>query len=206
MTLLYPTYFAPIIQYAALLQSSKYTFEIEDNFQKQSYRTRCYIYGSNGKQLLSVPVKHHPKGLKKKTKEVKIDNETTPWKKIHLKSIQAAYRSSPFFEFYENDLEALFQKKHDYLLDLNLDIHDFIMAALQENCNYSKTKTYEITSSANDLRILANAKIKPQTTFSKYIQMFDGKHGFIENLSILDLLFMEGPQASEYLKKLELSI
>ena len=102
MILLQPTYFSPIIQYAAIAQSKKVIFEIEDNFQKQTYRNRCYIYTAQGKHLLNVPIQH-TKGIKQKTKDVKIDYKDN-WNKLHLKTLKTAYSSSPFFEFYIDDL------------------------------------------------------------------------------------------------------
>ena len=206
MILLHPGYFNPVVQYAKILQSENYQFEVEDNFQKQTYRTRCYIYGANGKQLLNVPIKHDSnKSEKLKSKNVLIDYDTDDWQSNHLKSFQAAYRSSPFYEFYEDDIRTIFEKKHKYLIDLNLDIHQFVMSALQENVHYSKTSEYlSPEASSNDFRKLINAKKQPAYDLTKYTQMFDEKHGFIENLSILDLLFMQGPSASIYLLQQQL--
>ncbi len=200
MILVQPSYFSSIAQYAAILQSEKIVFETEDNFQKQTYRTRCYIYSPNGKQLLNVPIKRTSNG-KQKTKDVLIDYETENWQKNHIKSFQAAYRSSPFFEFYEDDLLSIYDKKHKFLLDLNLETHLFVMDALQEEKKYSKTTSYELASKEDDFRFLANAKLKVDFKLPAYTQMFDDKYGFIENLSILDLLFMNGPSAVSYLQK-----
>ncbi|WP_139959013.1 WbqC family protein [Flavicella sediminum] len=200
MTLVHPSYFSPIAQYVAILKADTYEFEVEDNFQKQTYRNRCYIFGPNGKQLLNVPVKHE-KGVKLMTKDVAIDYDTADWQLNHMRSFQAAYRSSPFYEFYEDDILKIFQKKHKYLLDLNLDIHEFLMESLQEENSYTKTSTYISTALTHDFRFLVNAKQKEEKRFKNYIQMFDNKFGFLNNLSVLDLLFMEGPSASIYLKK-----
>ena len=110
MTIVQPSYFSPITQYATILRSEEIVFETADNFQKQTYRNRCYICSPNGKQLLNIPIKRSPNG-KQKTKDVLIDYDTDDWQKNHLKSFQAAYRSSPFFEFYEDELLAIFEKK-----------------------------------------------------------------------------------------------
>ena len=112
--ILYPTYFSPIIQYVALANADKIIFENEDNFQKQTYRTRCYIYSPNGIQLLSIPVKNA--NSSQKTKDVLIDTSFN-WQKQHLKSIEAAYRSSPFFEFFEDEIQLAFEKTPKFLLD-----------------------------------------------------------------------------------------
>lgn len=199
MGLFLPTYFAPILQYTAIVKSTDIIFEIEDNYQKQTYRNRCYIYGPNGKQLLNIPIQHTNKNTRKKTKDILVE-ETNPWQQQHLKSIQNSYRSSPFFEFYEDDLQLIFTKKYKYLLDVNFDCHAFIMDALQLNDTFSKTSTYTTSPNHDDYRLLSNAKQEHKGDFKKYIQLFDHKHGFIPNLSILDLLFMEGPNAISYLE------
>lgn len=199
MALFLPTYFSPISQYMAITTTDEVLFEVEDNFQKQTYRTRCYIYGPNGKQLLNIPVKHLPSTSKKKTKDTLVDN-TTLWQSQHLKSLQIAYRNSPFFEFYEDDLLPIFSKKYTYLLDLNIDTYLFITDALQIRQNYRKTDAY-LVETENDYRYLANAKQELDLSYDSYIQMFDDKHGFLKNLSVLDLLFMEGPNAISFLEK-----
>jgi hypothetical protein len=201
MSLYIPTYFSPISQYAQIIKSDTIFFEVEDNFQKQSYRNRCYIYNSNGKQLLNIPLKEKKgtSSLRKKTKDMLVDNNSH-WQEHHLKSLQTAYRASPFYEFYEDDLLAIFNKKYTFLQDVNIDTYLFVTDALQISQQYSKTKEYEIITDKNDYRILADIKKQPKKSRDKYIQMFDNKHGYIDNLSILDLLFMEGPNAISYLK------
>ena len=197
MSLFIPTYFSPISQYSEIVKLEEIVFEIEDNFQKQSYRNRCYIYNSNGKQLLNIPVKHKETLGRKKTKDALIENDFS-WQNQHLKSLQVAYRTSPFFEFYEHDLLPIFTKKYKFLLDLNIDTYLFITDALQISSNFSKTNEYNLENN-NDFRHLAEVKKQPQKLVNKYIQMFDDKHGFIPNLSILDLLFMEGPNTISFL-------
>jgi len=115
--LVYPTYFSPIIQYVAVAKAETVTFELEDNYQKQTYRTRCYVYSPNGKQLLNIPVKNA--NSKQKTKDVLIDYSFN-WQKQHIKSIEAAYRSSPFFEYYEDEIRPIYDNKPAFLTDLNL--------------------------------------------------------------------------------------
>ena len=198
MSLFLPTYFSPISQYIAIVNSDEVLFEVEDNYQKQTYRNRCYIYSPNGKQLLNIPTKHTANSLKKKTKDTLVDNSVS-WQKQHLKSIQIAYRNSPFFEFYEDELLPILTKEYKYLLDVNIDTYLFITDALQLNQNYLKTEEYVI-SPKDDYRFLANAKQEHKYHFSPYIQMFDDKFGFIKNLSIVDLLFMEGPNTISFLE------
>ena len=198
MALFIPTYFSPISQYHALLNSNSITFEVEDNYQKQTYRNRCYIYGANGKQLLNIPVTIPKSSKKTKSKDILVENAN--WQKQHYKSLEAAYNHSPFFEFYKDDLRKIFSKKYTYLLDVNLDSFNFIMDAMELFKEYTLSKTYEETK-LNDFRNLADSKKKVEISSIPYIQMFDQKFGFLKNLSILDLLFMEGPNSINFLEK-----
>jgi hypothetical protein len=198
MALFIPTYFSPISQYHAILNSNSITFEVEDNYQKQTYRNRCYIYGANGKQLLNIPVSIPKSSKKTKSKDILVKNSN--WQKQHYKSLEAAYNHSPFFEFYKDDLQKIFSKKYTYLLDVNLDSFNFIKNALELPIEYKFSKTYE-ENKPNDFRDLADSKKKVEISFLSYIQMFDQKFGFLKNLSILDLLFMEGPNSINFLVK-----
>lgn len=207
--LLQPAYFAPIAQYAAIVKNAEIVFEILDNFQKQTYRNRCYIYGANGKLLLNVPVIHN-KNQRQLTTDVQV-SYAEDWQKLHFKSLQSAYRSSPYFEYYEDDLATIFEKKTTFLKDLHQQTHNFVMDALQENRPTTFTEEYfRNPNNQIDARDLINCKgnsaILTNTTFESYTQMFDDKYGFIPNLSILDILFMEGPNAITYLEKINLNV
>jgi hypothetical protein len=198
MVLLQPTYFSPVIQYVAIAQLNNFIFEVNDNYQKQTYRNRCYVYTSQGKQLLNIPIQHN-KGEKQKTKDVKIDY-TENWQKLHLKTLQSSYSSSPFFEFYIDDLLPIFNQKHKYLLDLNLLCNHLILESLQLELNFKQTTSYFTHFDGLDLRHLAVDKQSKTYDLEQYFQVFSDKHRFISNLSILDLLFMEGPNALNYLE------
>jgi hypothetical protein len=198
--LLHPTYFPSISHFVAMAQSEQITFEIEDNFQKQTNRNRTYIYSPNGIQLLNIPVKHS-KLSHQKTKDIQIENDFD-WQKQHFKSLEAAYRSSPFFEYFEDDIRPIFEKKHTFLLDLNFETLDFVTKSMRLKLDYNTTTEYfhELdTEVVSDFRFLANGK-KDSSQFESYTQVFDDKYGFINNLSILDLLFNEGKFAMDYLK------
>ena len=202
--LIHPTYFPSISHFAAIVQADKVTFEMEDNFQKQTNRNRTYIYSPNGIQLLNIPVKHS-KTAHQKTKDIQIENDFD-WQKQHFKSLEAAYRSSPFFEYFEDDLLPIFEKKHSFLMDLNLEVFDLITRCLRMKIEYSTTTEYfhEINSEEiTDFRFLANGK-KDLSQFESYTQVFDDKFGFINNLSVLDLVFNEGKFALDYLKSQQL--
>nr|WP_315182413.1 WbqC family protein [uncultured Flavobacterium sp.] len=198
--LIHPTYFPSISHFVALTQSERITFETADNFQKQTNRNRTYIYSPNGIQLLNIPVKHS-KLSHQKTKDIQIENDFE-WQKQHFKSLEAAYRSSPFFEYFEDDIRPIFEKKHTYLLDLNFETFDFILKSMRLKLEYETTTEYfqEVdTTIITDFRELANGK-KDTSEFESYTQVFDDKHGFINNLSVLDVLFNEGKFALDYLK------
>lgn len=203
MALFIPTYFSPLSQYGGIVSSDEVVFEVADNFQKQTYRNRCYIYGANGKQLLNIPVKHTKTTKRKKTKDTLVENDF-PWQKQHFKSLKTAYQSSPFFEFFEDDLSVIFNKSYRYLLDVNIDTFLFVTDALQISQQYTKTTAYNIDS-VDDFRHLSVAKNGFEPKIDTYTQMFDDKHGFIPNLSILDLLFMEGANALSFLEKIKIS-
>lgn len=193
-----PLYFGPVYQYKKILEAKEVVFEVQDNYQKQTYRTRQHIYGANGFLSLNIPI-IHGKGVRQKTKEVRIENKF-PWQKNHFKSLENAYRSSPYFEFYEDDLSKLYSKEYTFLIDFLFDSIDFIWAHLPLEKPYQKTKEFQLEYPENvDMRHLANAKDKSTYQVPSYIQVFENKHGFIPNLSILDLLFNEGPNAANLL-------
>lgn len=197
-TLLHPTYFPSISHYAVIANSKVLEFEIHDNFQKQTNRNRMYIYGANGIQLLTVPVKKNEVSPYK-YQEVKIEY-AFDWQKNHFKSVESAYRNSPFFEFYIDDILPLFQKKHLFLLDLNFEIFETINKCLHLKFDYSKSNEYvKNPEYIYDYRFLTIGK-KNSILLEQYTQVFTEKHGFISDLSILDLLFNEGSYAHNYLK------
>ena len=197
--IIHPTYFPNIAHFVAMTNAERITFEMDDNFLKQTYRNRTYIYGANGKQTLNIPVIHSQKN-RQKYRDVKIFNEEK-WQDNHWKSLLSAYRTSPFFEYYEDELVTLFTEKTEHLLDFNLKCFEVICDCLQLDLNIHKTETYQknITDKI-DYRYLVNAKKKTPQQFDTYTQVFSDKHGFISNLSILDLLFNEGPNALNYLE------
>lgn len=202
-SLLLPTYFPSISHFVAMAQSDKIVFEMEDNFQKQTNRNRTYIYSPNGIQLLNIPVKHS-KETHQKTKDVKIETDFD-WQKQHFKSLEAAYRSSPFFEYFEDDIYPIFEKKFTFLMDLNFEVMDIVCKCLRMKLEYTTTTEYfhEVEADVMDFRFLANGK-KDNSQFESYPQVFQEKAGFLNNLNILDLLFNEGKFAMDYLKSQEL--
>jgi hypothetical protein len=200
--IIHPSYFPSISHFVAISQCDLVTFEMDDNFQKQTNRNRMYIYSPNGIQLLNIPIKHNKLGHQK-TKDIKIET-AFDWQKQHFKSLEAAYRSSPFFEYFEDDIIPIFQKKHTFLMDLNLETMSIVSKCLGLEFDYNETTEYfHQVNDKTDLRHLINGK-KDTAVFESYTQVFEEKHGYINNLSILDLLFNEGRYALDYLKKQQL--
>lgn len=202
--IIHPSYFPSISHFVAIAKADLVTFEMEDNFQKQTNRNRMYIYSPNGIQLLNVPIKHS-KNKHQRIKEVKIENDFD-WQKQHFKSLEAAYRTSPFFEYFEDDIIPIFQKKHTFLIDLNLETMAVVSKCLRFEFDYDETTEYfHQVDEKTDFRNLINGK-KDTSEFEAYTQVFGEKHGYLNNLSILDLLFNEGRYALDYLKKQPLII
>jgi len=195
--IIHPNYLPSTSQFLLMINSKKLVFEINDHFLKQTFRNRTYIYGANGKLILSIPVIHSQKN-RKLLKDVKI-SYSHDWPTQHWKSFQISYRGSPFFEYYEDKLIDLYKRREKYLCDFNLKSIDIISEMLKINLEYVFTKKYEDNySSKLDYRKNCK-KIDSKYQINKYTQVFESKHGYIENLSVLDLIFNEGPNAVNFL-------
>jgi len=202
--LLSTAYFAPLRFYSKILLYKQVYIEQFENFTKQTYRNRCEIMGANGMISLIVPV---VKGRSSKTliKDVKPSYDT-PWQKIHWRTIFSVYNSSPFFEYYKDEIRPLFEKRWDFLLDMNLTIHDHICNMLDIENNILLTETYEtVPAGTVNLREAISPKKHRSTRDKlfrpyKYTQVFDEKFGFMPDLSILDLIFNEGPASYNILR------
>ncbi len=207
--LLHPSYFGPISQWVAIAKADKVVFENEDNYQKQTYRNRMYIYDANGKLTLNIPIRHSSAlGLKtkghQKYKDVQIENEFN-WQTQHWRAFKASYQTSPFFEFYEDDLYPLYHKDFKFLMDFNYHCMEFVADSLQLDWEFEQTG--EFILEPKDIinhRELVNAKSNEGLINSNYTQVFDSKAGFLPNLCILDLIFNEGNAALDYLESQKL--
>ena len=197
--LLHPTYLPNIAAFATLFQNT-IIWEVYDNYQKQTYRNRAFICTDQGKFMLNIPIKHvGGKEGRQKYKEVKLDNDYR-WQRQHWRTLQTAYRTSPFFEYYEDDLAPIFMNKYQYLLDFNLNAIHIIASCLQFKVNKRYTDLYDLKPQGIlDARFLVDAKKTIHINQKSYMQVFNTRHGFIENCSVLDLLFNEGPASLDYL-------
>ncbi|HAI42722.1 MULTISPECIES: WbqC family protein [unclassified Maribacter] len=201
MKVIHPSYFPNILTFSYVLHEPT-CWEVHDNYQKQTFRNRTYISNDRGKHILSIPIIHVGKEQgRQKYKDVLIDN-SYPWQRQHWRTLQTAYRTSPFFEFYEDEIKQLYDQPYDKLLDYNLKTIETIFECLQMEMPKESTKEFEVSLSEHeDLRFLINAKLKHNLTIEPYTQVFGDRHGFIPNLSILDLLFNMGPNSIEYLQR-----
>jgi len=200
--LLSTTYFGPISYFAAIAQAKDVIIEANEHYQKKSYRSRCYIAGPHGKQMLNIPI-DRPSGNTTFIKDVLLGKNQN-WQNQHWNSIITAYNSSPFLLYYIDEIEAIYRKEYNSLWKLNNELLLLILELLQIDTpikftdNFIKTPMQE-----SDLR--QSISHKHIINNPKYIQVFSDKHNFIEDLSILDLLFNLGPEAGYYLSNIDLS-
>ena len=173
--------------------------EQHDYYQKQTFRNRTYIHGANGKLLLTIPVKHLGEIGHQYYQTVEIENSFN-WQKQHWKSIQSAYRSSPYFEFYEDNLAFLYKIKFTSLYSFNKAYFELLLKLLGFEPNVQYSESYKATPAATDIRAQIEQKKSDTYLGLKYTQVFENKNGFIPNLSIIDLLFNEGPNTLTLLR------
>jgi len=205
LNIVFPTsYFPPIEYFYQLYKYPIGTIDIFENYIKQSYRNRCIIFSANGKLPLSIPV-IKTTGNHTKVKDIKIDYQQS-WQRMHSRSIESAYNSSPFYLYYKDHLEHFFEKKHKFLIDLNFEILQVLFKLTKIHCEVKFSENYfEPDDKIIDFRKNITPKIKQENSavFPEYTQVFSDKHGFISNLSILDLLFNEGKFTADYIKKIK---
>lgn len=203
-TIIESQYLPPIAYFSVLLKQQNVLIEQHENYQKRSYRNRCNIATANGILRLSVPLEKG-KNNQLPFKNVKIYNADN-WQTQHWRAIKSAYGKSPYFEFYEDELLPYFEKEYNYLLDWNMDLMQFVVDVLNIPIEIQLTESY-VTSDESmiDYRDRITPKTKLDTAFEGiyYGQVFEDKHGFISNLSILDLLFCKGPEAIFILDRLK---
>ena len=188
------------------LSPSVVYIEACENFQKQSYRNRCRFYGAEGVQMLSFPILHEGGTHKIPITEIKVDYKT-PWVQQHERAIVSAYGMSAYFDYYQDELFAILEAGHERLFDLNLALIRFFIDKTGIKVDLRLTQDYEREPQMEDLREVIHPK-RPNTILSDlglekpYFQVFAPKYGFQSDLSIMDLLFNEGPDSIIYLKHL----
>ena len=192
------SYFGNIQYFSILKNSDEVIIDVFEHFVKQSYRSRTEILGANGKLSISVPVNRKDK---LPINEVSIEKSQN-WQKSHWKSIESSYRSSPYFEYYEHKLRPFFKEEYSSLIELNKSILEVIIDILKIDKKYSFSDSYvEVSGEKIDYRsvISPKKKLKEMYPNQKYIQVFSDRFEFVPNLSILDLIFNEGPNAINFL-------
>ena len=197
-TAIFPIFYLPPVSFFGLVAAHAPAILLETNehFPKQTYRNRTTIASPNGSLDLIIPV---VKGANNHTvsKDVKISYDEK-WQRLHLLSIQTCYRSSAYFEFYEDGLVPFYENKYKFLLDFNLELLTWLLKQLKLPVELSFTEVYEKQLAIKDYRSSMDKNSMPLLPQKPYFQVFSDRNEFISNLSIVDLLFSQGPQAKNY--------
>lgn len=199
-------YLAPIQYYTKFLKYDNIYIEQYDNYVKQTYRNRCVIAAADGPLSLTIPTEKGD-SPKLQVKDVRISDHGN-WRHVHWNALVAAYRNSPFFEYYQDDFATFYENKYEFLLDFNLELNRVICELVDIQPNIVKTTSYKESFDVEeyDYREI----IHPKHDFKAfdrdfvsfpYYQVFKDKYGFIPNLSIVDLLFNMGPETLLVLEK-----
>lgn len=198
--LLATAYFPSVFYISRIIQTSGVIIEKEENFQKQTYRNRCVILGANGPLSLTVPVQHEAPKIRIADLKISYHNH---WQLIHFRAVESAYRNSPFYEYYMDDFQKFFQNKYDSLLEFNTQILQTCLVLIGYKGKPGFTEDYIYQESVNDYRYKISPKQKiTDYEFPEYHQVFQGKFGFVPDLSVLDLIFNVGPESMEYLRNI----
>ena len=196
--IIHPTYFTNIDLLSQLIKSENILFEISDKYIKQTLRNRTEIHAANGKLILSIPVKYSS-SKKEKYKDIKICYNSS-WQKIHLKSIESAYRNSPYYDFFEDYFIKFFNKKEKFLIDANIKSIEVIYGILDMKMKYDLTNDYKNKlENYIDYRKLVDSNPDEKMSKINYSQVFQEKNGFISGLSSLDIIFNKGLESLDYI-------
>jgi hypothetical protein len=202
MPLIVETQYLPSVStFKTLKQQTNVLIEQYEMFQKISFRNRCVIFGANGLISLTVPIAGG-REQKLPIREVEIDYSKS-WQRVHLRSLESAYNKSPFYHFYKSQIESMIYSGEKYLFDLNLKIMEYFLNALKIRNDIGFTSEYKLSYAdsvdARNTILPKNFQHNVLNWKPKYPQVFEEKWGFQANLSILDLLFNEGPNAGNLL-------
>ena len=198
--LLSSAYCAPVQWYQKLNRYDAVVVEQYDNFLKQTYRNRCIIATANGTQTLTIPVE---KGDSDKClmRDVRISDHGN-WRRLHWNALATAYGDSPFFDYYADDLRPFYEQRFEFLFDFNMQLTEKLCELLDIHPHVEPTKEYVKSGDFADYRDAIRPKQPPTDSDFKacpYYQVFSQRHGFLPNLSILDLLLNMGPESIFYL-------
>ncbi len=197
---IFPLFYLPPIEFFTKLQEHKHylLLEKQEHFPKQTFRNRANIHSPNGKLDLIVPVIRGSK-IHTPIKDVKISYDFG-WQRLHWMSMQTSYRSSAYFEFYEDDFAPFYEKKWTFLFDYNEELLQLLIRLLKLNISYAYTESYEKKyPGLADYRLSINPKQNSGYSAPAYFQVFEERNGFLPNLSSIDLLFNQGPQSNKFL-------
>lgn len=196
------TYLPPIALFASILNAEKISIEQHENYIKQTYRNRCHILSANGILPLSIPV-IKTNGNHTKVKDIQISNINN-WQTNHWRAIESAYNKSPFFLYYRDELEKFFINRFDNLLIFNTELLKFFFRKIGIKTEIIHSDDFlPIDNKLIDLRYQFSPKKEELLQFPHYYQVFEEKSGFVPNLSIIDLLFNEGPETGSYLESVK---
>jgi len=185
---LYSTAYLPPVSYLLSFVQSNPLIEKQEHFVKQTYRNRCYICGPNGLQRLVVPVVHEDL-YQTPVSEVRI-SYAEPWHKAHWRSIRTAYNNSPCFLYFEEEFEKIFAYPPEKLFDLNITLFNLILKSFQVKKEIQFTSDYDQVFEGQDLRNAFSPDVR--NNVPPYRQVFDDRHGFMTDVSCIDLLFNVG--------------
>jgi len=189
---LFPSYYlAPISYYARMVKCDTYCIDTDEPYRKQTLRNRCYIASPNGPLALTIPVVkfvpcHTP------MRDIRISDHGN-WRHLHWNALQSSYGRTPFFEFYADDFAPFYEKKWEFLVDYNQALQEKVCELIGMNSlphSITPSLPHSITSSLPH-------------SITSYYQLFSDRHGFMPDLSIVDLLFNMGPESILYLNNLQ---
>ena len=187
-----PSAYLPSVEYIARLLRQECVIDLGENYVKRSQRNRGQILSANGVMSLTVNVENANRP-RQPMRDVKIDYSKR-WQHQHWVSILSAYKSSPYFDHYASELEPFYRREWRYLVDYNMEYTATLLRLLGAGRELPTSESYVVASEADlDLR----PKNSEGSVFSTqpYFQVFSDRMPFAENLSVLDLLLCEGPQA-----------
>lgn len=196
-------YLPPVYWWVFAIHHKSVLLENQETYPKQTYRNRCYIYSANGILQLNIPVKK-VNGNHTCIAAIEIDN-TKNWRSTHWRSIESAYNKSPYFLYYKDYIRPFFETDYKFLSNFNYELICKILSILKLNIvEIALTKDYMQETQSPEFRTFLQPKVPAKllgiSTFPRYLQAFEPRHGFLENLSIIDLIFNLGPDSIQYIK------